>query len=222
MKFTALLFCAVAGLVAASPAPAPDVSAAQALGATWSESIQAFCCRQEDCKYYDDGCALLCARDTYLLRRNPRLPVQRAAFHFGEERAPPKHSQQPAIALDGFFLQWHGPPAKVQTRLSARSLTTHHNAHPATGSTLTSDSVHALPATLRHTSTGAPVSSLAKVKSSFPLFCRMVTMLQTVGAPLLDRHPKATNGIRAHESFDSCLIIGFFCLTAHLRIVWEE
>ncbi|KAL5424429.1 hypothetical protein PMIN04_003223 [Paraphaeosphaeria minitans] len=58
MKFAAFFFCAVAGLAAANPAPASEVTAAQALGATWSESIQAFCCRQQDCKYYDDGCAV--------------------------------------------------------------------------------------------------------------------------------------------------------------------
>lgn len=58
MKFTALIFCAVAGLVVANPAPAPDVAAAQALGATWSELSQQFCCYQKDCKYYDDGCAV--------------------------------------------------------------------------------------------------------------------------------------------------------------------
>lgn len=58
MKFITFLASAFAIVVAASPAPSPDVSAAEALGATYSEPHAQFCCKQENCRYYDSGCAV--------------------------------------------------------------------------------------------------------------------------------------------------------------------
>lgn len=58
MKLATLIVSSLAVLVTASPAPSPDVAAAEALGATYSEPHQQYCCERKNCKYYDSGCAV--------------------------------------------------------------------------------------------------------------------------------------------------------------------